>query len=184
MPIKKSDRELLASNDEMDFRLLYDRHWKSLYRKAIARLGNEDDVKDIIQDIFVTLWRNRKSIVVENTLKPYLFTALKYSIIKKIEREYGKHHYPLNLEQIERISLTSEELLHYKQLESLINTEVDKLPNRMKEVYELSRKEHLKNKEIAEHLKISEQTVKNILSEALKRLRTNLEKYNFAIFLL
>ncbi|MFT3902782.1 MAG: RNA polymerase sigma-70 factor [Niabella sp.] len=180
-----SDSEILRSGEERNFRVLYERYWKDLYQKAIPRLGNPDDAKDVVQDIFVTLWNNRFSIVVADTIKPYLFTALKYAIIKKIERGDARGQvYPLNIENIQKVTFSSEELLHYKQLEKLIDNEVSKLPERMQQVYRLSRNEHLRNSEIANRLNLSEQTVKNILSESLKRLRSKLAQYKFAIFIL
>ena len=90
MLINLSDKELLLHKDDRAFRILYDRYWQVLYKKAIARLRNEDDAKDILQEIFISIWNNRQQIEFEETLAPYIFTALKYSIIKKVERDLKK----------------------------------------------------------------------------------------------
>ncbi|MGN7787984.1 RNA polymerase sigma factor [Niabella sp. 22666] len=178
------DSALLRSDDERNFRLLYDRYWKDLYQKAMSRLDNSSDAEEVVQDIFVSLWNNRYTVVVEESLRAYLFTAVKYAVIKKVQREQARGRiFPLNIEAIEQITLSNEEMLYYKQLEALIDSEVQLLPERMQEVYRLSRNEHLRNNEIAKQLNISEQTVKNILSESLKRLRARLSDYKFAIFL-
>jgi RNA polymerase sigma factor (sigma-70 family) len=84
---------------------------------------------------------------------------------------------PLSVEDLEKTELTAEELLHYKELQSVIAAEVAALPERMQEVYRLSRTENLSTKEIAQRLNLSEQTVKNTLSAALKRLREKLARY-------
>lgn len=185
MLVGLNDKELLHHKDERAFRVLFDRYWSALYKKAQVRLACEEDAKDIIQEIFISIWNNRLNIVIENTLAPYIFTALKFSIIKKIERDYrkGKTH-PLNPEEIENLYLTSEEKLQFKELELLVNQEVEQLPERMKAVYILSKQKHLKNKEIAEILQISEQTVKNMLSTAVKKLRQKLSDYQYSIFLI
>ncbi len=180
-----SDKEILFSGNEKSFRVLYDRYWEGLFKKAKARLGNTDDAEDILQDIFVTLWKNRLQIEVIDSLKPYLFTALKYAIIKKVKRDHArKKTYPLNPDSIEGLTISNEELLQYKELEKIIDHEVNHLPARMKEIYRLSRQEQLSVREIALQLQLSEQTVKNILTESVKRLRNKLSKLQFVIFLL
>ncbi|ULT41149.1 hypothetical protein KRR40_41730 [Niabella defluvii] len=77
------DSALLRSDDERNFRLLYDRYWKDLYQKAMSRLDNSSDAEEVVQDVFVSLWNNRYSVVVDESLRAYLFTAVKYAVIKR-----------------------------------------------------------------------------------------------------
>ena len=64
-----TDKELLlATDEEASFRQLYDRYWEALYDKALNRLGNDADAQDVVQEIFISLWRNRSSIQVEDSL--------------------------------------------------------------------------------------------------------------------
>ena len=182
-----SDKTLLeAVEEQASFRILYSRYWEALYKKAFHRFGNSDDAEDAVQEIFISLWRNRNTIQIEETLSPYLFTALKYYIIKQVYLKAKKGiQVTLSIEELEYAELTTEELLQYKELQSVIASEVDELPNRMKEIYLLSRVENLQFAEIAAKLNISEQTVKNTLTTALKRLRESLSKYHcLPIFLL
>ncbi len=180
-----SDTELLRSNNEKNFRILFDRYWKELYQKALPRLNGRSDAEEIVQDIFISLWNNRQTVTVEVSLKPYLFTALKYAIIKKVSRDYKKNKtHPLNVETIRHIFLSNEDLTHYRQLQKALDLELGQLPDRMQQIYRMSRNDDLRISEIAEQLQLSEQTVKNILSDALKRLRTKLVDYKFVIFML
>src|SRR5215470_16711891 len=96
------DRSLLTANDEQSaFRIIYERYWESLYRKAVARLGDTENAQDAVQEVFISLWRNRHTIQVEDSLAPYLFTALKYCIIKKVCRHAGKGvQLPLSIEDL------------------------------------------------------------------------------------
>ena len=182
-----SDKALLeAAEEQVSFRILYSRYWEALYKKAFHRFGNSDDAEDAVQEIFISLWRNKNTIQIEETLSPYLFTALKYYIIKQVYLK-AKRGIQVNLstENLEHFEFTTEELLQYKELQSVIASEVNGLPERMREIYRLSRVENLQIAEIAAHLKISEQTVKNTLTTALKRLREGLAKLNcLFIFLL
>jgi RNA polymerase sigma factor (sigma-70 family) len=171
-----SDKSLLtAENGESAFRIIYERYWEALYKKALHRLGNEADAQDVLQEIFLSLWRNKEAIVIEETLAPYLYTALKYSIIKLVYREAKKDVLlPLSVAELEKISVTQEEILAYRELKTMVEKEVANLPVRMQEIYRLSRMEHLQTTEIAQRLHISEQTVKNTLTTTIKRLRSKL----------
>lgn len=187
MPESLTDKTLLLSTDEQtSFKIVYNRYWEPLYKKALHRLGNSADAQDVVQEVFVSLWRHRDTVEVETTLAPYLFTALKYSIITQVYRKAKKGMtVPLAVEELEQIEITTEELLEFKELQSILYTEVEALPERMREIYRLSRIEHLQIAEIAKRLNISEQTVKNTLSIALKRLREKLTHYaTLCIFIL
>ena len=183
-----TDKELLAASDEeASFRLLYDRYWEALYNKALNKLGNDADAQDTVQEIFISLWRNRQSIQIEDSIAPYLFTALKYCIIKRLYREAKKKtsHLTTTIEAFAKTELTTDELIQYKELSSIIASETALLPERMREIYRLSRVEYLTILEIAQQLNLSEQTVKNTLSTALKRLRESIARHsNWMLFLL
>jgi RNA polymerase sigma-70 factor (family 1) len=174
-----TDTDLLCAKDEQKaFRELYDKYWEPLYKNALYRLGSDADAQDMVQEVFIGLWRNKNSIQNIGSLSAYLFTALKYTIIKRIYRQAKKGiMVPLSVEELEHVELTTEELLQYKELQSVIANEVANLPTRMQQVYHLSRNELLSTKEIAQRLNLSEQTVKNTLSAALKRLREKLAHY-------
>lgn len=170
---------LIAEEEQSAFRELYDRYWEQLYKKALTRLGNDADAQDAVQEVFISCWRNRKTIEVEESLAPYLYTALKYWIIKKVYRQSQKGIIvPLSTESLEQTELTTEEFLQYKELQHLIADEVSMLPEKMQQIYRLSRIEQLPIALIAEQLKVSEQTVKNTITSALKRLREKLSRYS------
>jgi RNA polymerase sigma-70 factor (ECF subfamily) len=129
--------------------------------------------------VFISLWRNRTSIEIESSLESYVFTALKYAIIKLVTRRAKKGvMLPLSVETLEHTELTPNELLLYKELKTAVANKVKDLPERMQEVYNLSRVEHLSTHEIAQRLNLSEQTVKNTLSTAMRKLREGLGHYS------
>jgi RNA polymerase sigma-70 factor (ECF subfamily) len=181
-----TDKALLAATDEeAAFRILYERYWEPLYRKVLARLGNDADAQDIVQQVFISCWRNKDRIEIEESLAPYLYTATKFAVIKIVYRNAKRGvMLPLDAEKLAHTELTIEELLQYKELESAIARGVKELPERMQEIYRLSRVEHLQIAEIAQRLNISEQTVKNTLHTALKKLRDKLDKYTSLILFL
>ena len=176
-----SDKALLTSTNEQEaFRIIYDRYWESLYKKALHHLRCEYDAEDTVQEIFISLWRNKNTIDATNNLTAYLFTALKYHIIKQAYKKARKGILlPLSVKDLEQTELTVEEAMHIKEIQTLIKTEVSALPKRMQQIYLLSRENNLQVSQIATHLNLSEQTVKNTLTTALKRLRQKLEHSNF-----
>ncbi|MEP6683604.1 MAG: sigma-70 family RNA polymerase sigma factor [Parafilimonas sp.] len=181
-----SDKTLLTSANEQEaFRIIYERYWEVLYKKALNHLKCSYDAEDAVQEIFISLWRNKKTVDASNNLSAYLFTALKYHVIKQTYKKARKGFLlPLSVKELEETELSAEEAMHIKEIQTFIKTEVSALPKRMQQIYLLSRENNLQVSQIATHLNISEQTVKNTLTTALKKLRQKLEHSNFIHFFL
>jgi len=175
-----SDAELLRAMKEGDdgaFKSLYDRYWEQLYLKACRRVDKEA-AKDLVQEVMTTLWRRRNDIFTfeDGEIARYLFTAIKYRVIT---------HYAYSAEEI-RNSAIFEILddqapaysLETRELTEFIESEIARLPARMQQVFRMSREEDLSITDIARQLNLSEQTVKNQLTEALKRLRASISSHD------
>lgn len=186
-----SDAELLRAIKEGDaaaFRVLYDRYWERLYLKACQRV-DKDEAKDLVQEIMTTVWRRRNEIFTQGDgdIARYLFTAVKYRVIS---------HYAYSAAEIKNgvvFEILDGEVaansLEVKELSKLIESEVNQLPARMQQIFRMSREEDLSITDIARQLSLSEQTVKNQLTEALKRLRASISArdngdWAFMLFLL
>lgn len=183
MPTAISDKKLLLDAGEHAFRMIYDRYWERLYHKALARLGDREEAKDLVQEVFFSLWKNRFHIEIEDSLSPYLYTALKYQVIRKVYRKARLGHAcPLSIAELELAEDATTEQLQYRELQQLVAAEISRLPDRMREVYTLSRVENLQVVEIAHRLNISEQTVKNTLTIAKKKLRLLVDRFRFLLF--
>ncbi|TWF41734.1 RNA polymerase sigma-70 factor (ECF subfamily) [Chitinophaga polysaccharea] len=179
-----SDKEILLSGDDnMAFRVLYERYWKVLYHNALMRLGNSEDAQDVVQEVFISFWRNKDHIQTAGSFSFYLFGALKYAIIRQVYRKAGKGvNLPLSVESLELSEEGVNEHLEFKELQWVLADETNKLPARMQEIFRLSRDENIPLAEIAQRFNISEQTVKNTITTALKRLRTRLREYASLFF--
>jgi RNA polymerase sigma-70 factor (ECF subfamily) len=172
-----SDGDLLQKLKEDDtaaFECLYNRYWKSLYTKACQRV-DPDDAKDLVQEVMMSLWRRRNEIPAfkEGEFAKYLHAAIKYRVIS---------HYAFSTAEIKKLALfdvlDSEEAnnpLETKELSANIAAAVAQLPARMQQIFRMSREEDLSIPEIARRLNLSEQTVKNQLTEALRRMRSYLK---------
>jgi RNA polymerase sigma-70 factor, ECF subfamily len=178
-----SDYELIKlireKDDKQAFQLLYDKYWDKLFAAAIIKIHDEEEVNDIVQNLFVTIWIKRKELNINNNVDAYLFRALKNRIINFYKKKY------LTADKLDQFSKNSaaktdsdaENRCTYKEVESIIAREVDSMPDKMKQVFILSRDEQLSSKRISEILSLSDQTVRNQISKAIKRIKITLEKY-------
>lgn len=175
---EQSDQELLhhlADNNQSAFTEIYDRYKEVLHRYAYKWLQDRDAVKDIIQELFMTIWTKRHTIIFNQNLSGYLYIAVRNAVLRKVQQEDRKNNYATSLQEYadRGVSIT-DHLLREKQLKSMIEQEISVLPQKMREVFKLSRNEYLSHAGIAEKLGISEQTVRTHIKKALKVLRGRL----------
>lgn len=165
--------------DEDSFFDLYQRYWKKLYLLAYKYLGDIYPAECMVQEVFTSLWQRKDQIILhEATVENYLVKAIRFRIARSYSDDARKQR---KMDELQNRQLNSthhtEEQVLYNFLRSEIDELVSHLPERCKEVYELSRNKGLNNREIAGNLLISEKTVENQLTKALKFLRKGLGKY-------
>lgn len=167
--------DLLHEDSEEAFTEIYNRYAEKLAGFAAAKLYNLDDAQDVIHDLFVGLWQERKSLIIHHTLEGYLFTKVRSRIIDKIRKNITREEYAKALAGL-NASLEPEvdQRIAVRELEKTIEQALEGLSPRVKEIYRLSRESNLSIREIADRLQLSEQTVKNQLTVALKHLRQSL----------
>jgi RNA polymerase sigma-70 factor (family 1) len=180
-----SDDELLLlikKGEVHAFNEVYSRYFSTLYRYAYHILKDEEECSDAIQEIFVWIWENRKKLDI-TSLKSYLITAVKYRLARVIQT--SRRHAEIISANVPLKTFTViEDDIAAKELRKVINDWTETLPQRAKEIFQLSRVQHLSNKEIATQLGISEKTVENQITIALKKLRTDLTKRLLSFFFL
>jgi len=172
---KYSDEELVAllkKNDHAAFTEIYDRYSPSLLAQVNYMLRDEDVAKDLIQELFFTIWIKADHIRNDARLGGYLYIAAQNQVLKYIQRSKFQNDY---LQSLARFSTelhnNTAEAIDEKELRKLIEHYVSELPDKTRKIFELSRQSNLSCREIAEEMGIAEQTVKNQLSIALKILK-------------
>jgi RNA polymerase sigma-70 factor (family 1) len=174
-----------SNNDTVAFHAIYDHFKAFVFGIVNARIDDRDDALDVTQDIFISLWENRKQLAGIRDFKTYLYVYSRNKVIsayrKKNIRLKGETYL---LEKLDQIEHSSEEHLFARELTASIDNAVGQLPETMRNCYTLSKSEGKNNNEIADILQISEKTVRNNVSEALKRLRFYLQRNNPEMFLL
>lgn len=176
----KTDSELfdaVKQSDEKAFDRLYERYWEIIYKRAFVYLQDSDQCIEIVNDIFLNIWHRRTELKII-VFKNYITAAARYRVYNVLKkRKTEKINYVESYENFyanEFILNDAEENLSSKELVSRMISLLNKLPKRCKEIFILSRINHLTNDEIADQLLISKRTVENQIAIAIKFLRKNL----------
>ncbi len=165
----------LKNGDTVAYEHLYDLFWQKLYKHVLIRIRDEEASKDIVQTIFINLWERRDKISVETTLEQFLFGAAKLQVLNYFRSEKADEKLLSHtLQKLKDVSTPFNELDAYLEMEKLIDVEVNKLPDNMRNAYLL--KQGHSTKQIAEKLNLAEQTVSNHISEATRRIRLRLKE--------
>lgn len=172
-----SDEQLLIrfqKGDMHSFEEIYSRYWSRLYIEAYKRLKNTEDAEELVQNLFTSFWANRKKTRIQSSLGAYLFTSIRYLVINHVQKEVVRNNYKNTL--LDRLEgklfdNATEYTVFLNDLNKRIEEGCTQMPPRCRKVFELSRKWYKTNKEIAQELMISEKTVENHLTKALKILR-------------
>ena len=176
---------LLRLDKLQAFRELYSRYWKKLFDDAYKRLKNKEQAEEVVQELFTNLWTKRQSIQINTTISAYLFSSVAHHVIDIYRKEMVRVKYSQAFKIVNTEADTStEDGIMLKDLTYTIEEEISHLPDKCRSVYELSRKEHKTNKEIASYLGISEKTVEQHLTKALKKIRFTLSHYLLVLALL
>jgi len=163
--------ELLNAGDREAFKEIYERYAEKLAGFAASKLYSLDDARDVLHDVFTRLWAERQYLRISGNLQSYLFSAIRYRIIDKIRRNITREEYALLIANLEQRYAASDELLRVKELQGIIDASLSTLPEKTQQIFQLSRRENLSIAEIATAMNLSEQTIKNQLTIALKHLR-------------
>jgi len=174
-----SDKELfslLIQGDENAFSEIYHRYKEALYFHANRSLGNHDEARDMVQEVFANLWAKRDSLHVPYSVDAYLYGAIRNRILNFIAHQKVIDRYIGSMDTFLNLSHNStDHPLRHKELEHLLLREIERLPKKMKIVFEMSRKQGMNYRQIAEELNISDQSVKKQIQRAIKILRIKIK---------
>jgi RNA polymerase sigma-70 factor (family 1) len=183
-----SDSELtsrLKDSDHAAFTEIYKRYYYLMFVHAYKKLRDEDQAKDIIQELFTTLWVKREFGLNTTNLAGYLYTSVRNRIFDLFAHQKVESNYIDSLRDYidTNKSVSSDSLIREKDLRAYIEKEVQALPPKMRLIFEMSRKENLTHKEIADKLSISENNVSKQVNNALRVLKTKLGVIVYIYFL-
>ncbi|MEC5143472.1 sigma-70 family RNA polymerase sigma factor [Chitinophaga sp. 212800010-3] len=170
---------LLANNDNKAFETLYQRYAATLYNHAYKKFPVPHLLEDMIQDIFTTLYKKRATLTGIQNFSAYLHSALRNRIFNELRNSllHQQHHQHLPITK----TAENEHAYDYKLLEKRFALALDQLTARSREVFLLSRRDHLSNKEIAQRLGISVKAVEKHMGKSLQVMREEFKDYGLLL---
>ncbi len=168
----------MSEHQELDqslFEKLFFKHYEGLCKKAAHIIGDTDIAKDIVQDVFMRIWRRRTTLNITDSYDAYLYKSCinqSLNYLKSNARKTRRDTYfqEARQKQAEK-SRESEERIYRQELDQKIDEVINRMPPVCREVFLLSRYEEMSYREIAQHLNISVNTVEKHIGKALRLLR-------------
>jgi len=185
MPIKDLPNEKYVikrfrKGDHVAFTTLYSHYWKPLLLVAWNHTKDKTFAEDIVHEVFMRLWEFRETIDIDN-ISGFLATGVKFSIFKHYQKE--KRREELSELNLSKVSYSdAESYLDARFLSEYLEGLTEKLPEKCRLVFQYSRKDGLKNAEIAKIMGISEKGVEANLTRALKILKKAIDRNYFTLF--
>ncbi|KIO76326.1 hypothetical protein TH53_15325 [Pedobacter lusitanus] len=179
-----TDQELLTllkTNGEAGLNHIYNKYWKGLYLAAFSVIRDEAQSQDIVQDVLLQLWIRKDSVEI-GSLKSYLFMAVRYKVLTFIKSADHRKIF-LEPDELEKLSGIDnlKDLQHENDINNSLEAGIAALPDRCREVFILSRRAYMSNKEIARQMGISVKTVEAQMTIALRQLKITMEEFFFLI---
>lgn len=170
-----SDQELvslLRDGDHNAFTEIYKRYWKKIYTVASKRLGDDDEAEEIVQDIFLNLWRKHASFYLTTSFNNYFAVATKFEILDVMRKRATTFAYDKELVvTFSEADLSTLRQLDMHELQQKLQLTIKDLPQKCQLVFRLKHEQGYSQKQIAEKLNISEKTVEAHLAKARKTMR-------------
>lgn len=165
----------LSKDHEPSLEELFNYYYPRLYDFSRSFLKLEQGIDDIIQEVFIRIWQNRKKIKDPETFNSYIFTITRNLLLNELRSRLNQKTLK---EDIRKLSIAQEyasmEQQDYKDLQNRLDKIVEELPERQKEIFMLSRSDGLSHKEISQKLQITTKTVEYHISLAIKSFKAKL----------
>lgn len=170
----------LKKGDKNSYKILFDTYYQDLCNYTYKLSSDTLLAEDLVQNIFLKIWEKKETLNINTSLKSYLFKSCYNEFLMHL-RKQKKDLDVLETLKWEALSELFGDEDNDKQEAHLIQLEsaIEKLPEKCKKVFKLSRIEQKKHKEIAEILGISTKTVEVHIGKALRYLKTNISNFLF-----
>ncbi len=167
----------LKNEDKSAVDDLFAYYYPRLYHFSKSILKIENGIDDILQEVFVKIWLNRQKIVNHETFNAYIYTITKNEVLNLIRSNLRDHTFKDQLFQHAVAEEYQNSLpLEYEEIKAGIDKIVANLPEKRQRVFVLSRNEGLSNKEIAQQLNISEKTVEDHITHAIRQIKSSMKE--------
>ena len=166
---------LLAERDEKIFEQVFKTHFKNLHAYSCTIVKDEMLAEELVQNIFYKLWERPEKLSISGSIAAYLYRAVYNESLNHLKHMKVRSRYQSHvIHEMKNQSDSASRKIIMKELEARLQRALHELPEQCRTIFQLSRFEELKYREIAERLDISPKTVENQMGKALKILRMKL----------
>ena len=170
--------ERIKTGDLVAFEQLFRKYYNELCGYAYQYFSDRDTVEDIVQNLFYKLWQRRERLEIHSSFRAYLYKAVYNNTLQVLKEKNSLQPLESHDGTYEIIlSDTIFDTVESKEIQVIIEKTLAKMPERVRRIFELSRFEGLRYREIAAHLSISIKTVEANMGKALKIFRKSLREY-------
>ncbi len=163
---------MLIEDSEYAFQLLYDRHRKRIYQTALRYLKSPILAQEVVQDIFLKLWFNRKNLKADQPIEAWLYTLAKNNLINRLKKIANEWQAIKALTAVAEVSVNNAgSRLEEGQYNQFLQKAIAALPDQQRKVFVLARQQQMTYIEIGEELGISPLTVKTHMARALESIK-------------
>ena len=190
MPIQPlyNEKALLAQiiqGNEKAFRVVFDHYRDAIYSFALKIVQHEVIAEEIVQDVFVKIWTNRKGLSAVRNFADFLFIITRNHTLNSLRRLAKEKKLTIAAtDQLPTEAISAEATVLQRDYDRVLQQAIDRLPPQQKLVFTLSRLHGLSREEIAAQLNISAGTVKSHMKQAIRSIRSYFRNYNSAILCL
>lgn len=172
---KDTTASLLMRKDPAAFEQVFKQYYKNLHAYAFTMLKDNDQAEEMVQQVFFKLWDRSENLNLTGSIQAYLYKAVYHECLNYIKHQKVRSDHQLRVAySLKNQSDNAAKKVISKELEARLRSALNELPEQCRTIFQMSRFEELKYKEIADRLNISIKTVENQMGKALKILRTNL----------
>lgn len=194
MSVSLQDIKGLLSSVSIDnrgaFERFYNLYYDQVFRFAYYCLGEKEACREVVADVFFSVWQSRKRLRDIDNIDTYLYIVVRNEALRYQARNRDFNQIPLNdilLLEEEETDGSPERHLELKEMREILGQAIDELPEKCRLIFLMSREEGLKTKEIARILSIQESTVRVQLKIAIEkliaRLKPSFPNISFPLFL-
>ncbi len=178
LKLNKKTVDTLEISTYQGFENAYKLFSKKMYSVCYSKINDKEICRDIIQNIFKSVWERKATIKINGSVEHYLMKAAKFKIIDYYKlKSTQQNRFMLEIQDQTISDNTTDNDVSFNELQEKINTSLDKLPKQCKKVFLLSRNDGVSNKEIASNLFISERAVAYHIAKAISFLKNELVEY-------
>lgn len=176
----------VSRGDVLAFRELFDHHRNKVFFIAKQMLHNDSAAEDAVQEIFLKIWLHNNKLAAVNNFTAYLNTITRNHIYNVLRKQAGEEKllHTLIGQELQSGSPDTMNTVAFHELQELLKQAVETLSPQQKKVFEMSRLEGIKQDQIAEEMKLSRETVKKYLADAMEKLRKFLGPHGKGLLLL